>query len=475
MKRYPLVTSRILETPLMITPAKLEEIMDAVGSRIGLMPHEPAESPRAALPGQRQDRKPYEVTPEGIAVIEVSGTLVNRGSNMAAWSGMTSYEQLSYEFIDAATDPAVKGILLRCDSPGGECSGVFDLADDIYSQRGTKPIVAMVNDSACSAAFLIASQADKIIVTQTGAVGSIGVIAKYVNMTKADEMAGLKYTTIFAGARKNDLNPHEEQGPEAFVPLRKEVNRLADKFVASVSRGRGLAPAAIRATEAGLFFGETAVEAGLADEVGTLRSALESMRARIGLGPNNSTLPVGAVTRQEVVMAEIPNPVDDELDDSVEKSMPEDKPGCKENKMETPIAAAPAPAALGAQAVLQMVQLAGLGIEAAAELVDKGMTAEQLTAHLLERKAKESPIVRSSVPLNQGGHQGGAIKALEAAAREHIANATAAVTGPSRRGLNPATLAAYARATAEALALEANPSLYDQYLAANPAQTQGVN
>lgn len=471
MKRYPLVTSRILEAPLMITPAKLEEIMEAVGARTGLMPDEPLEDRQASLPGQRQDRKPYEVTPEGVAVIEISGTLVNRGSGMAAWSGMTSYEQLSYEFLDAATDPAVKGILLRCDSPGGECSGVFDLADDIYSQRGTKPIVAMVNDSACSAAYLIASQADKIIVTQTGAVGSIGVIAKHVNMTEADKMAGLKYTTIFAGARKNDLNPHEDQGNEAFASLRAEVNRLADMFVASVSRARGIPPAAVRATEAALFFGETALQAGLADEVGTLRSALESMRARIGLGPSNSTLRASADTRQEVVMAEIPNPVDDEeIDDIVEEGMPEDKPGCKEKKMETPIAAAPAPAALGASAVLQLVQLAGFGIEVATELIDKGMTAEQVTKHLLERKAKDAPVVRSSVPLNQGGP----IKAIETAARDYMAIAANVVNG-SARAFNPATLGAYSRAIAEAMALEANPALYEQYLAANPAQTQGVN
>lgn len=470
--KLPMIASRIVETPLMVTSAKLEEIMAAVGGRIGLFQDEPDDEsddkPKASyLSGERQERKPYLVTTDGIAVIEVSGTLVNRCSGMAAWSGMTSYEQLSGEFLDAATDPAVKAIVLRCDSPGGECSGVFDLADAIYSQRGSKPIVAMVDDAACSAAYLIASQADRVIVTQTAAVGSIGVIAKHVCVAKADAMAGVKYTTIFAGARKNDLNIHEDQGDEAFAGLRAEIDRLMTKFVACVERGRGIPAEAVRSMEAALFFGETAVTARLADEIGTLRSAMEGVRGRIGLGPKTTATSMQSTAAiKEVVMAEIPDPVDDVIEDGPEEEAPDEGKKCEVKKMETPITA---PAALGAKAVLQMVQLAGLGIEAADELIDKGYTAEQVTAKLLALKAESAPVVRSSIPVSTPAPS----KALDTAAARFMDSAMTRVLGGDRRGLNPATLGAYARAQAETMAIKADPALYEQYLAANPQQTGG--
>lgn len=492
--RLPLVAARIIETPLMITGAKLDEIMAAVGERVGIAPAitgianlegiadlEPGAFVHAApgatwLPDERHDRKPYQVTSDGIAVIEISGTLVNRAQGMAAWSGMTSYEQLSNEFLDAATDPVVKGILLRIDSPGGECSGVFDLADDIYSQRGSKPIVAIANDSACSAAYLLASQADKVIATQTAALGSVGVIAKHLNMAAADEKAGLKYTTVFAGARKNDLDPHGKQDDESFAPLQAEVDRLMDLFVAGVARGRGLSPEAIRAQEAGVFFGELAVSAGLADELGTLRSAMDGIRARIGLGPKTTAEAARplAATKKEVVMAEITKPLDDEKEKEPVSTMPGDE--IEDDEIEDGMKKKSATARLSASTILDMVRLTGLdgdlAMATAGKLVamgstETGITAEQVTAHLLKVRAESTPQIRSSAPLGAN-----VLGKIEAATGRFMERAHTMVV-QSARGLNPKTTAAYARATAESLALEADPALYDQYLAAHPAQTGG--
>jgi len=94
-------------------------------------------------------------------------------------------------------------------------------------------------------------------------------------------MEGYRYTTVFAGARKNDFNPHEALGGEARAALQAEVERVYELFVETVARNRGLTTAAVGGTEARLFFGEDAVRAGLADEVGTTRDALAALTASV--------------------------------------------------------------------------------------------------------------------------------------------------------------------------------------------------
>ncbi|MGL9779789.1 MAG: S49 family peptidase, partial [Wolbachia sp.] len=130
-----------------------------------------------------------------------------------------------------------------------------------------KKIVAIANDDAYSAAYAIASSAEKVFVSRTSGVGSIGVIASHIDQSGFDEKQGIKYTTVFAGNRKNDLNPHEPITLESLESLQEEVNRLYEMFVELVARNRNLSTEKIKSTEAGLYFGENAIEIGLADEV----------------------------------------------------------------------------------------------------------------------------------------------------------------------------------------------------------------
>jgi len=272
MNQLPLIATRVLGTPLVIGQAKLESILSVLGPRIGV------ETPElAAMDGGARSRRSSLVTPDGIAVIPVFGTLVKRTGPIEAASGLTSYGDLETDILDAATDPAVRAILLDVDSPGGEASGVFDLADMVREVRDLKPVWAVANAEAFSGAYAIASAAERIFVPRTGGVGSIGVIALHVDRSVRDAMDGHRYTTVFAGARKNDLNPHEALGDEAKATLKNEVDRVYGLFVETVARNRSMSEQAVRATEAGVFFGEKAIEVGLADDLGTLRDALEQM------------------------------------------------------------------------------------------------------------------------------------------------------------------------------------------------------
>lgn len=267
------VASRVFNTPLMIDQKKLAAILAVLAPRLGMEP--PAVD--AAMLVEQRSRKPYGVTDAGIAVIEVSGSLVNRASGMDAQSGLTSYEQLGNEILEAATDPQVRGILLRFDSYGGEANGAWDVASLIEEAARVKPVWASVDDWALSAGYRLASAADRIWVTRTGGVGSVGIIAMHLDQSSWDAANGLRYTTIFAGARKNDFNPHEPLSDGARSVLVAEVDRLYGMFVDAVARRRGLSAAAVRSTEAGILYGEESVAQGFADRVGTFREALAAM------------------------------------------------------------------------------------------------------------------------------------------------------------------------------------------------------
>lgn len=262
----PHLASRLFGTPLLVHRAKLDVILAVLGHRLDIQV--PAADLTLPPPRARPAGSP------GIAVIPVHGTLVKRTAGLDAASGLTSYTAVA-EMLDAAlADPQVAGILLDVDSPGGEASGSFELARRVRAAAAVKPVWAVANDSAFSAAYAIASSAQRVVVSETGGVGSIGVIALHIDQSVKDAQDGYRYTAVTAGSHKNDFSPHEPLTDRARAELQAEVDRLYGLFVDHVAAMRTLAPEAVRATEASLFFGVNAVDAGLADAVDTLESAL---------------------------------------------------------------------------------------------------------------------------------------------------------------------------------------------------------
>ncbi|WP_410530065.1 MULTISPECIES: S49 family peptidase [Wolbachia] len=224
--------------------------------------------------------KHFHINPKGIAIIRIYGVLTKKTEAFDHILDMTSYENIHEEIESALEDKSIETILLDIDSPGGEVNGVFDLADFIYESRTKKRIIAIANDDAYSAAYAIASSAEKVFVSRTSGVGSIGVIASHIDQSRFDERQGIKYTTIFAGSRKNDLNPHEPMTSESLESLQKEVDRLYEMFLQLIARNRGLSIEKIRSTEAGLYFGEKAVEIGVADGVTTFFEFINNHKSR---------------------------------------------------------------------------------------------------------------------------------------------------------------------------------------------------
>lgn len=245
---------------------------------------------------------PFTMTADGTAVISILGPLSNRG-----WFG-SSYAGVQAQLAAARGNAAVKSVLLDIESPGGQAAGAPETAAAVRSLAAAKPVVALVNGMAASAAYLIASGAGRIVTTPSGLSGSIGVAILHADFSRALDKAGITPTIIFAGARKADGRPYAPLSDRARTDLQREVDQLYGLMVESVAAGRKhLSATAIRATEARVFLGADAVKAGLADEVGTFESALAaavaSRRARLPATPRTKAEvaappPIAAATRR---------------------------------------------------------------------------------------------------------------------------------------------------------------------------------
>ncbi|SFO25851.1 signal peptide peptidase SppA [Bradyrhizobium sp. Ghvi] len=284
------IADRIVNRPLMILPEKLALIASVLEGRIGVDATELQEIAQAAPDASRfvgttlgRDgrSKAYQVQ-QGVGMIPVLGSLVNRGAWIGARSGMTSYEGLAFQLAQAAADPEVKSIILDIDSPGGEAVGAFEMADKVRSIAKSKPVTAVVNGMAASAAYAIAASASKIVIAPSGIAGSIGVVLMHVDYSAALDQKGIKPTLIHAGAHKVDGNPYEPLKASVKSDLQAEVDNFYGLFVSGVVKGRNgrMTEQAVRGTEARTFIGQAAVDAGLVDAIGTFESALLELQSQ---------------------------------------------------------------------------------------------------------------------------------------------------------------------------------------------------
>lgn len=239
--------------------------------------------------GPRQARS-YQVM-NGIAVLPVSGTLVSRTRALQPYSGMTGYNGIIARLQQAASDPMVDGILLDMDTPGGMVAGAFDCADIIARVRDIKPVWALANDMNCSAGQLLASAASRRLVTQTARTGSIGVMMAHSNYGAALEKQGVEITLIYSGSHKVDGNPYSHLPDDVRETLQSRMDATRRMFAQKVSAYTGLSVQAVLDTEAAVYSGQEAIDAGLADElvnstdaITVMRDALDARKSRLSGG-----------------------------------------------------------------------------------------------------------------------------------------------------------------------------------------------
>lgn len=284
---YARLAQRLYGVPLLITADKLD-VLDHVlraydeGRAKLLSPYEKKPRPELAMNGAPQmTQAGYVRTAQGVAIIPVLGTLVQRTSGMDAESGLTSYAEIGAQISAAMNDPQTYGVLLEIDSQGGEANGIFDLAADIRVAGAYKPIFAHANELALSGGYVLASAAEQVYVPRTGMVGSIGVRMRHVDQSGYDAKRGFVYTDVIAGERKADGSPHEPLSDPARQWMQDHVDRTYSIFVDHVASMRGMSEQAVRDTEAALLHADDAQHLGLIDGVANINDTMQMLVQRI--------------------------------------------------------------------------------------------------------------------------------------------------------------------------------------------------
>lgn len=300
MTKHLQLLNKLFNTPLAVTPDYYRTVCGALSERLNIAKlsandetedsnslKQRAENFNADRPEHR--RYFYDSFTEGVAVLSIEGSLVHKYGYLNPSSGMTGYDGIKRRIDYALSDPECNQIMLDMDSPGGEVAGCFDLADYIYSIRGQKKITAFVNDLAASACYAIASQCDQIYISQTGRAGSIGVIMAHTNIEEALAKAGREITLIFSGDHKADGNPYAALPESVRAQFQKECTESHQQFAEKVAKGRGLTVEAVLGTQARVYSGQAAIDAGLADEMMASHDIIPHLISQ-GAGSSNNSL-----------------------------------------------------------------------------------------------------------------------------------------------------------------------------------------
>ncbi|MDR3634336.1 MAG: S49 family peptidase [Isosphaeraceae bacterium] len=216
----------------------------------------------AAQLGRELDNTRCVTVRDGVATIPVRGPISRYAGIMSELSGATSIDDLAVDLRTAAEDPSVRAIILEIDSPGGQANGVGELAGQIRDASERKPVIAYVGGYACSAAYWLASACGEIVTAETGVLGSIGCVLA-VSTGDDDEVE-------FVSSQSPNKRPDPET-KAGRAEIQAHVDALAQIFIDSVAANRDMEPENVveRFGRGGLKIGKAAVDAGMADRIGT--------------------------------------------------------------------------------------------------------------------------------------------------------------------------------------------------------------
>lgn len=291
MRDFGRLSQRLFNVPLMIEPAKAEIVCAALMNHMGITSFSRLDGvtlgaidlkQRAedALSEDRPATRFYQLV-DGVAIIPVEGSLIQKQSGLDPWSGMTGYNQIERKLKEARSDSSVRAIMLSVDSPGGEVAKCFDLAKQISdgsSRNGGKPIWAYANEMACSAAYALACACDKVFMPETGIIGSVGVWTMLADMTSGLDKAGIKVTMRRAGERKARGGPYEQWDEETLAKIDAWIDQTWGIFASTVASNRPMSVDEVFALEGDWFAGEDALPTGLIDGIGSEADVFEALR-----------------------------------------------------------------------------------------------------------------------------------------------------------------------------------------------------
>jgi len=309
MMKYEHIVQAMCDSSWAILPSKLQALIEFIQMKvegINLSPESVAELSKNGpsveakiIESSLSNKNSGGQSGNKVAVLPIHGTIAHRMNMMNSISGGVSTESMGKQFEALSNDPEIGTVILDFDSPGGAVSGVEELSNQIFAARDKVHIVASANSLAASAAYWLGSQAHEFVVTPSGEVGSIGVLAVHESIFRSKETDGRDITVIKAGKFKADTSPLEPLSEEAHASIQERVDERYDAFVSAVSRGRNVSTHTVinKFGEGRIVGAKSALSKGMVDGVETLDETI----ARFVEMPESSNEMVNPAVNEEVV------------------------------------------------------------------------------------------------------------------------------------------------------------------------------
>lgn len=207
-----------------------------------------------------------------VAVLPMTGVLDSRGEAWMESYGLVLMDRWMARFNALVANDRVAAIVIDIDSPGGSVFGVTEAARAVFASRGSKPIIAVANPQAASAAYYMAAAADEIVMPVSAEVGSVGTVAVHLDISKALDEIGFKWTVITAGKYKWEASPDKPLSDEARDFIQKRVNDYYGLFTGDLKKFRKEAKVKPPSDFGGgrMYGAADAIEMGLADRIASL-------------------------------------------------------------------------------------------------------------------------------------------------------------------------------------------------------------
>lgn len=184
------------------------------------------------------------------------------------------------------TNPSVKAIVLRINSPGGGVAPSQEIHEEILKTRENdkKPIVASMGSVAASGGYYIASATDLIVANPGSITGSIGVILQVPNVSGLMQKIGVKSVVVKSGLHKDLASPTREMTDAERRILQGMLDDVHGQFIDAVATGRRIDRKKVETMADGrIFSGREAQSLGLVDQLGNLQDAIERAATLAGI------------------------------------------------------------------------------------------------------------------------------------------------------------------------------------------------
>lgn len=258
--------SKLFDTPLLVDSKSFESILNYVDKRC----EGTVDVVQKEASSEFSMYSTLHYAESNLGVIHISGPLTNKSTGWEALCGGTSYESIKEDF-EALLEAGTKTVAFMVESGGGEAYGMMDtgnylrkLADD----NGVK-IISYVDGLSASAAYGLTAISDEIVSNKNSEIGSIGVLIRLMNDSKALEMKGYERSFISAGTEKIPFAEDGSFRKEFLDDLQYKVDALYKDFTEYVAEHRNISVEAVRNTQANTFLADDAIALGLADRTMT--------------------------------------------------------------------------------------------------------------------------------------------------------------------------------------------------------------